>query len=114
NLVPGEPFTLSMRLDGNFRNAKISKIQQAPESGQDLDLGDVVFAPRKPGKTIDLEIVDPNGQPVTGPAISGLEELNFAFRLREARTTVYALDGESPRSVVVLHGPRGLAGSLTL
>lgn len=114
NLVPGEPFTLSMRLDGNFRNAKISKTQQAPESGQDIDLGDVVFAPRKPGKTIDLELVDADGQLVTGAAISGLEELNLAFRLRESKTTVYALDGESPRTVVVLHGPRGLGGSVTL
>ncbi len=114
NLVPGEPFTLSTRLDGISRSAKISKPQPAPEPGQDLDLGDVVFATQKPGKTIDLDLVDSEGQPVTGAAISGLEELNIPFRLRESRIAVFGLDKDSPRSVVVLHGPRGLDASLTL
>ncbi len=46
NLVPGEGFNLSMRLEGRFLIAKLTKEQQTLEPGQDLDLGDVVFVPR--------------------------------------------------------------------
>ncbi len=66
------------------------------------------------GKTVDLDIVDAEGQPVTGVSISGIDEGRQAARLRESRTTIYAIDGESPRKIVVLHAQRGLAGVVTL
>ncbi len=57
----------------------------------------------------------PTGQPARyAAAISGIDELRFATRLPESRTTLYALSVESPRKIVALHGARGLAGSLTL
>ncbi len=66
------------------------------------------------GKTIELDINDADGQPVAGAAISGIDDFPFATRLPKSRTTIYALSGESPRKIVVLHAARGLAGSLTL
>ena len=68
------------------------------------------------GKSVELEIVDAEGQPVTGALISGIggSYAVRAARLRESRTTIYALGGELPRKIVVLHEARRLAGTLTL
>lgn len=67
------------------------------------------------GKTLDVEIVDPEGQPVSGATIAGIDDTpRLAEHSRESRLTIYALHANAPRKIMALLGARGLAGSLTL
>ena len=68
------------------------------------------------GKSVELEIFNGNGQPVTGAAIAGLSEQagRRASRLKESRATILALGADRPRRVVAIHEAQGLAGSTQL
>ncbi len=68
------------------------------------------------GKAVELEFVDADGQPVSGVGVSGISDREGpgVIRVKESRTTVFALGSDRPRKVVVLHPERSLAGSVTL
>jgi len=67
------------------------------------------------GKTLEIEILDDTGKPIEGVFAAGVtEHWPNTFRLNESRATVYALGADRPRTLLLLHSERKLAGSVTL
>jgi len=67
----------------------------------------------EPGETIDVQIEDANGNPLTGALVSGMTAVSpTVFRAKQAQTTVYALDPNKPRRIVFHHEQRKLSGNL--
>jgi hypothetical protein len=67
------------------------------------------------GKTVEIEIVDPAGQPVANAFVSGItEQWPIAARLGKPRQAIYALGADAPRRVVLLQADRKLAGRVEL
>ncbi len=67
------------------------------------------------GTTVNVEIQDNAGQPLTGVMAAGLaESWPYTFTLTKSRCTVCALGPDRPRKVFFLHPTRRLAGSLLL
>ena len=67
------------------------------------------------GKTVDLEIVDQDGQPVSGAFVSGVtEQWPMTARLSGSNVRVHAVNQHRKRFVVFFHKARGLAGRITL
>jgi RNA polymerase sigma factor (sigma-70 family) len=76
------------------------------------------------GKTLTVHIQDPEGKPLSGAVLAGLTATGWdTFPLKEASTTIYALDPKGPRQLGFLnpgrqlgffHRDRQLAGTLTV
>ncbi|MDP6721920.1 MAG: M56 family metallopeptidase, partial [Pirellulaceae bacterium] len=67
------------------------------------------------GKKVEIEIHDDNGKPIKGVFAAGVtEHWPHTFRLTESRSTVYGLGEDRPRTLMLLHPDRKLAGSVTL
>src|SRR5262249_30390760 len=67
------------------------------------------------GRTLTVNIQDPDGQPLAGAVVSGVTvSWPITFPIEQAKTTVFALDPARPRQLVALHPQRKLAGSLAV
>ncbi|SIN80112.1 RNA polymerase sigma factor, sigma-70 family [Singulisphaera sp. GP187] len=69
-----------------------------------------------PGRSVAVEVVGPDGQPVGGTQVKGMTEM-FAtapYPQDSARFEVHALDGKRLRRMVVAHESRKLIGSVLL
>lgn len=68
-----------------------------------------------PGKTMKVQLQDPDGKPLPGVLASGVTASRpGTFELKAAEFTARALDPDEPRLLVFLHPRRKLGGSLTL
>ena len=69
-----------------------------------------------PGKSVAVEVVDPDGRPLGGTTVKGKSELfqSSEFPEESAGFEVHALDPMKPRRIVVLHEGRKLIGSALL
>ncbi len=69
-----------------------------------------------PGRTITLNLVDPEGKPVGGTKVSGLTDLFSTIEYEQESPTieVHALDPSKPRGVRITQAGRKLAGSVYL
>jgi hypothetical protein len=68
-----------------------------------------------PGRTLTVKLKAPDGKPLAGALVLGLDELSLrAVPLRGDSCTVYALDPRHPRPLVFLHPGRKLAGAVVL
>jgi RNA polymerase sigma factor (sigma-70 family) len=72
-----------------------------------------------PGRTLSGTILGPDGKPLSGALVSGLDEtdrwyMHWTAPLKTAEFTVTGLDGKRPRLVQVVHLKKGLAGFLIL
>ena len=69
-----------------------------------------------PGKSVTVEVVDPDGQPLGGTKVKGKSELfeSSEYPEESAGFEVHALDPAKPRRIVVLHEGRKLIGSALL
>jgi protocatechuate 3,4-dioxygenase beta subunit/beta-lactamase regulating signal transducer with metallopeptidase domain len=98
---------------GGFSSLDLSNIAQYVDLAEGAQAEPIEITLDR-GKTAELEIVDGDGQPVTGAVIVGIDDFSFPTRLDESRTTLYALAAESPRKLIVRHSLHGLAGLLTV
>jgi RNA polymerase sigma factor (sigma-70 family) len=68
-----------------------------------------------PGKTLRVNVEDPDGKPLAGAVASGVTVMPLgAITLKDADCVVYALDPEKPRQLILLHQERELAAVVTL
>jgi hypothetical protein len=68
-----------------------------------------------PGKTLTVNIQDPDGKPLKGALAAGVSAMTLrAVPLKTAVCPVYALDPENPRELMLIHPDRKLAGFVTL
>jgi RNA polymerase sigma factor (sigma-70 family) len=69
-----------------------------------------------PGKSVAVEVVGPDGQPLGGTTVKGKSELfqSSAFPEESTSFEVHALDPARPRRVIVTHQARKLIGSALL
>ena len=69
-----------------------------------------------PGKSVTVEVVGPDGQPLGGTKVKGMSELFQSSPSPPGSTSfeVHALDPAKPRRVVVTHEGRKLIGSALL
>ena len=92
-------------------HAVIAEVDLAPEAGDAIrDLQ------ADPGRSVAVEVVGPDGQPVGGTKVKGMTEM-FAtspYPQESARFEIHALDAKRPRRVVVAHEGRKLIGSVLL
>lgn len=71
--------------------------------------------PVDPGKTVEMEIQDDQGRPLSDVAIAGITDgWPHVLKIAEPHTTIFALGADRPRRVCILHPARHLAASLTL
>jgi RNA polymerase sigma factor (sigma-70 family) len=67
------------------------------------------------GATARLAVEDPDGQPLSGAWVAGLaDHWPITYKLPEATATVYALNPERPRTLVVFHPEKKVGGTLTI
>jgi protocatechuate 3,4-dioxygenase beta subunit len=67
------------------------------------------------GRTLTVKVQDADGRPLAGALVAGMTaSWPITFPLRDASCTVYALDPTEPRTVVIFHVERKLAGTLTV
>jgi hypothetical protein len=67
------------------------------------------------GRTLTVQIEDPDGKPLPGATVSGMTATwPIAFPLEEASCTVYSLDPPKPRKLAFFHPGRNLGGTLTV
>jgi protocatechuate 3,4-dioxygenase beta subunit len=69
-----------------------------------------------PGRSLTVNAIDPEGQPISGTNVSGLTDLFFAGEYEQDSPTieVRALDPSKPRRVTITHARRKLVGSVYL
>jgi RNA polymerase sigma factor (sigma-70 family) len=68
-----------------------------------------------PGKTLNVNLEDPDGKPVIGVLASGVSVFpRVSLPLKTATCPVFALDPKQPRQLVFLHPERKLAGLITV
>jgi RNA polymerase sigma factor (sigma-70 family) len=68
-----------------------------------------------PGKTLTVQLEDPERKPLAGAMVAGISTLaKRMVPLKSATCTIYALDPKNPRSVAFLHTERKLAALVTL
>ena len=69
-----------------------------------------------PGRTIVVNPVDPEGQPVAGTMAAGVSDLFSSTEYPQPSTTIeiHGLDPSQPRRVIVTHAGRKLIGSVYL
>jgi RNA polymerase sigma factor (sigma-70 family) len=66
------------------------------------------------GKTQTCRMVGPNGKPLAGATVAGLEGFGGTTTLKGATFTALALNPARPRTVAAIHPGRKLAGSVVL
>jgi hypothetical protein len=71
------------------------------------------------GKTLTVDLRDPEAKPLAGVAVSGVGPLPSPYAIRAvpfkaATGRIFALDPDKPRTVVFLHADRKLAALATL
>jgi RNA polymerase sigma factor (sigma-70 family) len=87
---------------------KVLDLQEASQ-GVSIDLA------LDPGKTLTVQVQDPDGRPLVGALAAGVSAQTLrALLLKTASCPVYALDPQRPRQMVFLHTTRKLAGVLTV
>jgi hypothetical protein len=68
-----------------------------------------------PGKTLTIQLHDPEGKPLAGAVAAGISsQTKRLVPLKSATCKIYALDPENPRPVAFLHTERKLAAFVTL
>jgi hypothetical protein len=68
-----------------------------------------------PGKTLNINLEDPDGKPLTGVLASGVGAFpRTTLPLKTATCPVFALDPKQPRQLAFLHPERKLAALLTV
>jgi RNA polymerase sigma factor (sigma-70 family) len=68
-----------------------------------------------PGITVTVSLEDPEGKPLAGVIAAGITAESLgAFKQENATCTVYALDSDKPRQLVLLHRERKVAAVVTL
>ena len=68
-----------------------------------------------PGKKVTLRLKDPEGKPLPGATVVGVDALrSTALSLESDECPVFALDPKKPRQLVFLHPKRKLAGVVTV
>ncbi|MHB1422869.1 MAG: carboxypeptidase-like regulatory domain-containing protein, partial [Gemmataceae bacterium] len=68
-----------------------------------------------PGKTLTVNLVDPDGKPLSGAVVAGVgADTLRAVPFKTASGRIYALDPDNPRPVVFLHVERKLAAVAAL
>ena len=68
-----------------------------------------------PGKTLTVNLQDPDGKPLEGAVVAGLSAQTLrTVPLRTATAKIYALDPSHPRAVIFLHSERKLAMTVVL
>jgi RNA polymerase sigma factor (sigma-70 family) len=84
----------------------------------DLDENTLPFAcdlTVDPGKTLKVQVRDPDDKPLTGTIVSGMTATwPGTFSLKKAECTIYALDPNRPRQVVFFHPVRKLAAVMKM
>jgi RNA polymerase sigma factor (sigma-70 family) len=86
-----------------------AKVVEVPKSGTVT-----VEVRLERGRTRELRVLDPAGNPLSGAWVSGLSDgWPMALRLTGAAGTVCALGGE-PRPLALLHHEKGLGAAVTL
>jgi hypothetical protein len=74
NLIPQLPIEVRLTVDGKGLHAKLTDEQQPQKPGQEIDLGDVVFAPPNQRLPAQNEIADPPAAPPKDPPADGEKE----------------------------------------
>jgi RNA polymerase sigma factor (sigma-70 family) len=69
-----------------------------------------------PGKSLAIDVVDPDGRPLAGTKVKGVAEsyLTNPFPQEKPRVEIHAIDPSRPRRVVIQHDERKLIGSVLL
>jgi RNA polymerase sigma factor (sigma-70 family) len=69
-----------------------------------------------PGQSVQIEVVGPDGAPISDTKVKGLRELFQSGPVPQVSSSfeVHALDRSSPRRVIVMHEGRKLIGSVLL
>lgn len=68
-----------------------------------------------PGRTAQIEILDPQGEPVRGTLVAGVTaDWPITYQIPDSRCTIYALAPQELRTLFLLHLQRKLGGTLTL
>jgi RNA polymerase sigma factor (sigma-70 family) len=98
-------------LDHNNAGKVLDLKDDAPAGSCDLAVD--------PGKTLTVDLRDPEGKPLAGVAVSGVGPLPSPYAIRPvpfkaATGRIFALDPDKPRTVVFLHADRKLAALATL
>jgi RNA polymerase sigma factor (sigma-70 family) len=99
--------------DGSLRplGGNIYKVLDLAEGAGQVMLN----LPLERGRTATLRIVDPDGRPLGEAIVAGLTATwPITYAVANAETKVYALDPAKPRSLVVFHEERNLAGTITV
>src|SRR5262249_57199624 len=67
------------------------------------------------GKTLKVNVLDPDGKPLSGAVVSGMTAgWPTAFPLAGGSCTVYALDAKRPRKLIFYHPERKLGAALVV
>ncbi len=104
-IIPGERIRLSIPMDGRSLVAKLIDGEQTPKSGQDLDLGDIVFAPpnqqpprqngpAQPAATLPLDPLRAGEGPASGAAF-----LRWQTCIGTGEDAAHAVRGHARRRV---------------
>jgi hypothetical protein len=89
-----------------FADHTLIEINPAPGAEpMTLDLRD------DPGRTVEITVVDPEGQPVEDVAVSGLSRLNRVSFQERSKFKAKAVDPRRPHRLAVFHHQRKLVGS---
>jgi RNA polymerase sigma factor (sigma-70 family) len=68
-----------------------------------------------PGKTLTVNLQDPEGKPLAGAVVAGISPQALrTVPFKDPAVRIYALDPDKPRPVVFLHAERKLAAVVTL
>jgi protocatechuate 3,4-dioxygenase beta subunit len=88
----------------------VAKVIDAKEDGETT-----VELSVDPGLTAKVAVQDADGRPLAGARVSGLtEEVIDTRQISEATATVYALDPDQPRTLVVCHPDKKLGGTVAV
>ncbi|WP_406699753.1 sigma-70 family RNA polymerase sigma factor [Singulisphaera sp. Ch08] len=92
-------------------HAVIAEIDLAPDASETIR-----DFQADPGRSVVVEVVGPDGQPVGGTKVKGMTEMfvTVPFPQESARFEIHALDPKRPRRVVVAQEDRKLIGSVLL
>jgi RNA polymerase sigma factor (sigma-70 family) len=106
----GWQFFTAQNYVGRLDEANAAKVVDVKETGETVvDL----FVDR--GATVKLVVQDPDGRPLAGVWVAGVAEVSRrTVRLTGSTATVYALDPERPRNLILYHPEGHLGGTVTI
>jgi len=97
-----------------YASSNAAKYVEVPENVANTNID--LYLDR--GKTAKLTIQDPDGKPLTGAIVSGVEESGLAmgavFEIKSADCTLYGLDPATPRTLAIYHRGRNFGGEVTV